>query len=410
MLACARIGATHTVIFGGFSARPARSHQRLRRQGCASRPTAAIGAARSSRSRRTSTGRSTSTPAIKNVRRRAAHRPSNRRDDDDGRDHWWHELMQAASRRVPAPSRVDAEHPLFILYTSGTTGKPKGIVHTTGGYLLGALPDDASTCSISEDDIYWCTADIGWVTGHSYVVYGPLAERRDHASCTRARPTTPTRIASGHHRAATASRFSTRRRRPSAPSCAGATSGPSGTTCRRCACWARVGEPINPEAWMWYHERHRQRALPDRRHLVADRDRRHHDLAAAGRHRHQARQLHAPVLRRVPRGRQADGNAVRAPNEGGYLVIKKPVAVDAARRSGATPSATQAVLVRRSRGVYFTGDGARHDEDGYFWVMGRVDDVLNVAGHRLGTTEIESALVSHPARGRGRRGGAARTS
>ena len=203
------------------------------------------------------------------------------------------------------------------------------------------------------------------------------------------------RTASGRSSRSTRSRSSTPRRPPSAPSSSGATQWPQqARPVAACACSARVGEPINPEAWMWYHAGHRRRPLPDRRHLVADRDRRDHDLAAARRHADQAGLgARCPFSGVVRRGRRQATATPCAPNEGGFLVIKQPGRRCCAR-STATTSATRSSTGADVPGVYFTGDGARRDEDGYFWVMGRVDDVLNVAGHRLGTMEIESALVT----------------
>ena len=263
-----------------------------------------------------------------------------------GRDLWWHELM--ATRRADCPAEpLDSEHPLFILYTSGSTGKPKGILHTTGGYLLGTYAHHASRSSTcKDDDIYWCTADIGWVTGHSYVVYGPLAngatvaDVRGRAELPRPGPLL------GDHRELQGHDLLHRADRDPRVHQVGRRDGRRSTTCRRLRLLGTVGEPINPEAWMWYHEVIGERALPDRRHLVADRDRRDHDHAAAGRDadqaRHRARCRSPGVDRR--RSSTSDGKTVGA-------------------EPGRLPGHPQAVAVRCCATIY--GDDERYQQQ--YW-------------------------------------------
>jgi acetyl-CoA synthetase len=309
-----------------------------------------------------------------------------------GRDHWWHELMLTVDANCPA-EQLDSEHPLFILYTSGTTGKPKGILHTTGGYLTQASLTHQWVFDIRDEDVYWCTADIGWVTGHSYVVYGPLANGAtslmyegapNHPGPDRFWDiierhrvnifyTAPTAIRSfikwGEHHVLNHDLSSLR-------------------------LLGTVGEPINPEAWIWYHN-----VIGKGRCPIVDT---WWQTETGG-------MMISPLPGATPTVPgtatlplpgifidvvDREGHSVGV-NEGGYLVIRKPWP-GMLRTIWGDDERFRAQYWSDIPGVYFAGDGARRDDNGYFWIMGRVDDVLNVAGHRLGTAEVESALVSHP--------------
>jgi acetyl-CoA synthetase len=390
MLACARLGAPHTVVFGGFSAEALRD--RINDCGAKLCITADGGWRRGK-----------VIPLKDNVDKALADTPTIeacvvvRRTDNpiamkEGRDRWWHDVVANASSTHAAAS-LPAEHPLFILYTSGTTGKPKGVVHTTGGYLLGAHLTTKYVFDLHEDDVYWCTADIGWVTGHSYVVYGPLSNGATTVMYEGA-PDFPDK-----------DRFWSLIERRKVT-----TFYTAPTAIRAFVRWGdahvekhdlsslrllgSVGEPINPEAWMWYQE-----VIGGGRCPIVDTWWQTETGAIMmtplpgitstkpGSCTRPFFGVDAAVVKR-------DGTPC-APNEGGFLVIKKPWP-SMLRGVHGDPERYAKSYWSEIPGVYFTGDGARQDEDGYFWVMGRVDDVLNVAGHRLGTAEIESALVSHP--------------
>ena len=314
----------------------------------------------------------------------------------EGRDVWWHELVDAQSDEHEAQA-FDAEHPLFILYTSGTTGKPKGILHTSGGYLTQA----AYTHHVVFDhkpgeSVYWCTADIGWVTGHSYIVYGPLANRAT-AVIYEGTPNTPHE---GRHWEIVAEvrRLHLLHRAHADPHVHEVGQGDprevrpvlaAGAGQRRRADQPRGLDVVPGE--------HRSRQLPDRGHLVADRDRRDHDLAAARRDGSASRARRCARCR-ASRPTWSTTRASRSGHGGGgYLVLDQP-----------WPSMLRGIWGDEERygdtywsrfadqGYYFAGDGAKYDDDGAIWLLGRVDDVMNVSGHRISTTEVESALVSHP--------------
>ena len=391
MLACARIGATHSVVFGGFSS--AALIDRINDASCKLVVTADGGWRRGNEIKLK--------PAVDEALKETpsvtacivVRRTGSPQEMQEGRDFWWHELMETVETECAA-EELDSEHPLYILYTSGTTGKPKGILHTTAGYLLQAHLTTKWVFDLKDEDLYWCTADIGWVTGHSYVVYGPLSNGASVLMYEGA-PNFPEpdrfwTLIEKHrvnifYTAPTAIRAFIR----------WGEQWPLKHDLSSLRLLGTVGEPINPEAWMWYH-----RTIGKERCPIVD--------------TWWQTETGAIMITPIPGatttkpgsgtkpfpGIEADimtreGQSV-GPNEGGYLVIKRP-----------WPSMLRTIWGDDERyrqqywsqidGIYFAGDGARRDPDGYFWIMGRIDDVINVSGHRLGTAEIESALVSHKA-------------
>jgi acetyl-CoA synthetase len=391
MLACARIGATHSVVFGGFSSTAL--IDRINDAQCNLVVTADGGWRRGNEVKLKAAVDEAlkETPSVKNCI--VVRRTGSKTHMESGRDHWWHELMQTANANCPA-EEIDSEHPLFILYTSGTTGKPKGILHTTAGYLLQAHLTSKWIFDLKDEDIYWCTADIGWVTGHSYVVYGPLSNGAT-ALMYEGAPNWPEPdrfwdIIERHkvnilYTAPTAIRAFIK----------WGEQWPLRHDLSSLRLLGTVGEPINPEAWMWYH-----RIIGKERCPIVDT---WWQTETGG-------IMISPLPGATPTkpgsgtkpfpGIVADvmtreGKPVGA-NEGGYLVLKKPWPGMLRTIYGDDERYRQQYWSQID-GVYFAGDGARRDHDGYFWIMGRIDDVINVAGHRLGTAEIESALVSHEA-------------
>ena len=303
-----------------------------------------------------------------------------------GRDRWFHELMQDAAADCP-PEPMDSEDMLYILYTSGTTGKPKGIVHTTGGFLPAATRR-RNGFLICEDDVYWCTADIGWVTGHSYVVYGPLANGATVMMYEGA-PDWPEGSLLEDDQEHSVTIFYT------APTAIRAFmkwgTWPARRNLSSLRLLGSVGEPINPEAWMWYQEHIGRRSV--RSSIRGGRPRPDNsDFAAAGLTRYKPGSATHPS-RESRRMRTADGSASRRRRP---PRAHEAVAGHAARHLRRPRALRAAYWTKWEEDVYFTGDGARVDKDGYYWLLGRVDDVLNVAGHRIGTMEVESALVDHP--------------
>ena len=393
MLACARIGAIHSVVFGGFSAESLRD--RINDAQAVVLVTADGGYRRGQivPLKQTADEALENTPSIKNVvvvqRQAGSPIPV---DIREGRDHWYHRLMQHASSSCE-PEAMDAEDMLYILYTSGTTGKPKGIVHTTGGYLVGTYATTKWVFDLKDDDVYWCTADLGWVTGHSYVVYGPLANGATVLMYEGA-PDWPQKDrfwelierygVTIFYTAPTAIRAFMR----------WGTEWPARRDLSSLRLLGSVGEPINPEAWMWYHANIGRERCPivdtwwqtETGMIMIT------PLPAITSTKPGSATRPFPGVSAEIR----DARGQRVETGGGLLALTKPGPAMLRGIYGDPERYVKTYFSRWSDGVYFTGDGARRDEDGFFWLLGRVDDVLNVAGHRLGTMEVESALVDHP--------------
>jgi acetyl-CoA synthetase len=390
MLACARIGAPHSVVFGGFSADAVADRNN---DAQAKLIVTADGGWR----------RGKVVPLKHNVDAALAKSPSVQKcvvynrcnqpvDMKPGRDFWWHDLTAGVSADCPA-TPLDSEHPLYILYTSGSTGKPKGVLHTTAGYLLGTALTHQWVFDLREDDTYWCTADIGWVTGHSYIVYGPLCNGAttvmyegapNHPREDRFWSLIEKYRVNTFYTAPTAIRAFIK----------WGDQWPKKHDLSSLRLLGTVGEPINPEAWIWYHE-----VIGGKRCPIVD----------TWWQTETGMILIAPLPGAVP---TKPGSATRPlpgveaevvdrqgrplpPNQGGFLVIRRPWPAMLRTIYGDDERYRQQYWSQVPH-AYFTADGARRDADGYFWIMGRVDDVLNVAGHRLSTMEVESALVHHP--------------
>ena len=288
---------------------------------------------------------------------------------------------------------MSAEDPLFILYTSGSTGKPKGVLHTTGGYLVFAAITHQYVFDYHDGEIYWCTADVGWVTGHSYIVYGPLANGATTLMFEGVPNYPGHRAVLGGDRQAQGQHLLHRADRDPRADARGRRAGEKDLA--QIAAPARHRRRADQSRGVaLVLQRGRRRALPDRRYLVADRDRRHPDHAAAGRHRPQAGLGDAAVLRRQAGDRRRRGQGARGRGEGNLCIADSwPGQM---RTVYGDHERFEQTYFSTFKGKYFTGDGCRRDEDGYYWITGRVDDVINVSGHRLGTAEVESALVAHP--------------
>src|SRR6202142_1467095 len=399
MLACARIGAAHSVVFGGFSSDALRD----RINDCGAKVLLTQdGAWRRGQVvplKQMADEAVEQTPSIEKVVVLRRIGPNEAPVVmTEGRDIWWDDWLAraptaASLERAKSPEAFDAEHPLFILYTSGSTGKPKGVLHTTAGYLAATHVTTKYVFDMRDEDVYWCTADIGWVTGHSYIVYGPLS---CGATCMmyEGAPNFPDwarfwSIIERHgvsvlYTAPTAIRAFIR----------AGDEWPKMHDLSSLRLLGSVGEPINPEAWMWYH-----RVIGGERCPIVD--------------TWWQTETGAIMLTPLPGATPTkpgsgtfplpgievdvvtrDGKPVPA-GSGGFLILKKPWP-SMLRGIYGDPERYKQQYWSQIKGAYFTGDGARKDKDGYYWIMGRVDDVINVAGHRLGTMEIESALVSHP--------------
>ncbi|TXH02541.1 MAG: acetate--CoA ligase [Nevskiaceae bacterium] len=393
MLACARIGAIHSVVFGGFSAQSLKD--RIEDTG-ARFVIAADGGNRAGNivdlKKATDEALASGCKTVEKVivYKRTGHAIG----WTPGRDLWWHELLEKQSDRCD-PEWVEAEHPLFLLYTSGSTGKPKGIQHSTGGYLLGAHMTCQWVFDLRDDDIFWCTADVGWVTGHSYVVYGPLSNGATVLMYEGA-PTIPDagrfwKICQEHgvtifYTAPTAIRALMK----------AGDEWPAKYDLSKLRLLGSVGEPINPEAWMWYHRVIGKEKLP---------------IVDTWWQTETGAIMMSPVpgatptkpgsctqpLPGIAAGIVDDsGNLIEQLDQGGYLVIRKPWPSMLRTVWGDNERYIKTYWGQFKNKYYVAGDSAHRDADGYYWIMGRIDDVLNVAGHRLGTMEVESALVSHP--------------
>ncbi|MDJ0851007.1 MAG: acetate--CoA ligase [Myxococcota bacterium] len=389
-LACTRIGAPHSVVFGGFSAEALRD--RINDAGAKVVVTADGGFRRGApHALKPAVDEAlqgcpdVSTVIVVKRTGEATHMVA-------GRDHWWHDLVKDASAKCP-PAKLDAEHPLFILYTSGTTGKPKGILHTTGGYLTHVTTTAKAIFDLKDTDTYWCTADIGWITGHSYVIYGILA----NGATTLMYEGTPTwpkadrfwDIIERHrvtifYTAPTAIRTFVRL----------GDEHPKSHDLSSLRLLGTVGEPINPEAWIWYNK-----VIGGRRCPIVDTWWQTETggimitpLPAAVDTKPGSATRPFPGIE--PDVWDHDGKPVKAP-DGGFLVLTTPWP-GMLRGIWGDPKRFKDTYWSKYDDAYFAGDGAHRDKDGYFWIMGRIDDVMNVSGHRIGTMEVESAIVSHP--------------
>jgi acetyl-CoA synthetase len=390
MLACARLGITHSVVFGGFSSEALKARiQDLEAQVVIT----ADGGWRRGKEVRLKDAVDQSLddcPSVKDVI--VLRRTGSNVNMQEGRDHWWHDLEAGVSEVCPA-EQLDSEHPLYVLYTSGTTGKPKGILHTTGGYLLQAHMTMKWVFDVREEDTYWCTADIGWVTGHSYIVYGPLSAGATTVMYEGA-PDYPAfdrfwRIVEKYrvnifYTSPTAIRALLRQ----------GDQWPNAHDLSSLRLLGSVGEPINPAAWEWYHRVIGKGRCPivdtwwqteTGAILIAP-------MPGAAPLKPGSGTLPMPGI--LPEIVDMSGNPVEEGKEG-FLIIRRPWP-SMLRTIWRDPQRYQDQYWGRLEGVYFTGDAARRDKDGYYWVLGRVDDVMNVSGHRLSTMEIESALVRHP--------------
>ncbi|MEM7154577.1 MAG: acetate--CoA ligase [Myxococcota bacterium] len=391
MLACARIGAIHSVIFGGFAADAVRdrildagattviTQDGAWRRGKVVPLKAQVDAALAS------------CPDV--ARTLVLRRTNNDITMEEGRDIEWSAALEGVADTHEAPA-LPAEHPLFILYTSGTTGKPKGVMHTTGGYMVGTYVTSKYVFDLREDDVYWCTADVGWITGHSYIVYGPLANGAtvvmyegapNHPGLDRFWDMVERHKVTIFYTAPTAIRAFIK----------WGDEHPNKHDMSSLRLLGTVGEPINPEAWIWYRS-----VIGGDRCPIIDTWWQTETggimmTPLPGAIAAKPGSCTLPFFGVSPKILREDGTEADA-NEGGYLVVDQPWP-SMLRTVWGDDQRFRDTYFSKFEGKYFTGDGARRDEDGYFWVMGRVDDVVNVSGHRLGTAELESALVAHPA-------------
>ncbi len=388
MLACARIGAIHSVVFAGFSSDALKDRIQDSK---AELLITADGSFRSGKIfplKENADSALKECPTIKNVI--VIKRANNRVEMAEGRDYWWHELIEKSSDACE-PESMHSEESLFILYTSGTTGKPKGVLHTQAGYLLFARQTFKWIFDIREKDVYFCTADIGWITGHSYIVYGPLSNGTTvvmyEGSPVFPHPDRFWRIIEKHkvtifYTAPTAIRSLEKE----------GDDWPDKCDLSSLRLLGSVGEPINPEAWMWYY-----RTIGKRKCPIVDTWWQTETggiliTPLPGATPLKPGSAAKPFFGIVADVLREDGSKANV-NEGGYLVVKNPWP-GMLRTIWGDPERYRHAYFEKF-GVYLTGDSARIDEDGYFWIMGRIDDVIKVAGHRIGSAEVESSLVSH---------------
>jgi len=394
LLACARLGIIHSAVFGGFSAEALKTRiQDLD----ASLVITADGGWRRGKEVRLKDAVDEALKDCPQIKTVVVHkRTGSQITMAQGRDKWWHEEEAALGAAGDAceAERLDAEHPLFVLYTSGTTGKPKGILHTTGGYLLQSLQSMKWVFDLQENDVYWCTADIGWITGHSYIVYGPLAAGAsvvmyegapDYPGYDRLWQIVEKLKVTIFYTSPTAIRALVRQ----------GDRWPEAHDLSSLRLLGSVGEPINPAAWEWYY-----RVIGKERCPIVDTWWQTETgsimispMPGATPLKPGSASLPLPGI--LPDIVDTKGNPV-GNNREGYLLIRQPWP-SMIRTIWGDPQRFEEQYWSRVPGSYFTGDAARRDDDGYFWVLGRVDDVMNVSGHRLSTMEVESSLVHHPA-------------
>ncbi len=390
MLACARIGAIHSVVFGGFS--PQALRDRIQDSDCQVVVTAdeSVRGGRSFPLKANADEALKECPSVNTVV--VVQRTGNKVDWDDSRDVWYHDVVKPASADCP-PEEMESEDPLFILYTSGSTGKPKGVQHTTAGYLLGASMTHQYVFDYQDGEVYWCTADVGWVTGHSYIVYGPLA----NGAITLMFEGVPTYPDAGRlweivdkhqvnifYTAPTGIRaLMAKGEEPVKKS-----------SRKSLRILGTVGEPINPEAWNWYYD-----VVGDSRCPIVDTWWQTETgsimiTPLPGATDLKPGSATLPFFGVEPELVDNEGNVLEGATDGNLCIARSWPSM--MRTIYGDHKRFMETYLSAYKGKYFTGDGARRDQDGYYWITGRVDDVLNVSGHRMGTAEVESAMVLHP--------------
>jgi len=393
MQACARIGAIHSIVFGGFSAEALKDRVEDAK---AKVIVTADGGFRGGRTvelkKAVDLALEKGCESIRKVL--VCKRTGQDIAMKEGRDLWWHEA-EAGMPNYCEPVMVNAEHPLFLLYTSGSTGKPKGIVHSSGGYLLGAHMSNEWIFDLKEKDVFWCTADVGWITGHSYVAYGPLSCGATILMFEGA-PTIPHtgrfwEICQNHgvtifYTAPTAIRALMKF----------GDDIPKQYDLSKLRLLGSVGEPINPEAWMWYHTVIGQERCPIMDTWWQTETGAHMIAPFAGATSLKPGSCTQPLPGIFAEIVDEEGQLITADNQGGYLVISKPWPSMLRTIWGDDARYVETYYEKFNNKYYVVGDSAFRDADGYYWILGRIDDVLNVSGHRLGTMEVESALVAHP--------------